>query len=209
MSLKQWMARIFGGGPEGHKRSRAMGWLIILGLVGVAAMILNSYITVKDADSLSGIRASPPPEDEQVFGSSKEHASPFEGIEARYEAKMRDILEKIVGVGEVDILITIDSTEELVVEQNIQQHQQITDEKDQEGGTRHITDVTRSGEVVVMQVSGEQTPVVLKRIQPKIRGVLVVAKGAENLTVKKLIVQAVERGLGAPAQKISVIPRKQ
>lgn len=209
MSGRQWLDKLFGGGPGGKKRVQAIGWMLIAGLIGIAFMIINSYITIKDAESISGIRASPPYEEEQAFGSGNKESPLFEQFEARYEAKMRDILEKIVGVGEVDILVTIESTEELVVEQNTQQHQQITSEKDQDGGTRHITDVTRNGEVVLYQVSGDQTPVVLKRINPKIRGVVVVATGAENLTVKKLITEAVERGLGAPAHRISVIPRKQ
>lgn len=209
MKWTQWMERLFGGGPGSARRLNTIGWLIIVGLAGLAVMILNSYITVKDADSISGIRASPPQEEEPAFGGKEKEASAFEEFEGRYEARMKDILEKIVGVGEVDILVTIDSTEELVVEQNIQHQQQITNEKDQDGGTRHITDVSRNGEVVLYQVAGEQTPVVLKKIKPRIRGVLVVAKGAENTTVKKLILQAVERGLGAPAHRISVIPRKQ
>lgn len=209
MSGRPWLDKLFGGGPGGKKRVQAIGWLLIAGLVGIAAMILNAYVTIKDAESLSGIRASPQLEEEQVFGAGDKEPPLFEQYEVRYEAKMRDILEKIVGVGEVDILVTIESTEELVVEHHTQQHQQITSEKDHDGGTRHITDVTRSGEVVLYQISGDQSPVVLKRINPEIRGVVVVATGAENLTVKKLITEAVERGLGAPAHRISVIPRKQ
>jgi stage III sporulation protein AG len=50
---------------------------------------------------------------------------------------------------------------------------------------------------------------VVKTVKPKIRGVVVVAKGAENATVKKLISDAVERGLEVPAHRISVVPRKQ
>lgn len=209
MKWMQWVERIFGGGSGGKKKVNAFGWLIIIGLAGLAAMILNSYVTVKDADSLSGIRASPETDDEQTFGTGHKEDSEFEEFESRYETEMKDILEKIVGVGQLDILVTIDSTEELVVEHNLQEKQQTTNEKDRDGGTRHITDVNRSGEVVLYQVSGDQTPIVLRKIKPKIRGVLVVAGGAENLTVKKLIVQAVERGLGVPAHRISVIPRKQ
>ncbi|MNN46313.1 hypothetical protein D3C81_1606920 [compost metagenome] len=48
-----------------------------------------------------------------------------------------------------------------------------------------------------------------KKIKPKVRGVLIVAKGAENKTVKALIVDAVEKGLNVPAYRISVVPRKQ
>jgi len=205
----QWLERLVGGGPDGKKRLSALGWLVIVGLTGFAIMILQSYLTIEDADSLSGMSAYT--DEQQVFGQreGERMASEFEEFEARYEARMKEILEKIVGVGEVDILVTIESTEELVVEQNMQQSQQVTDEKDRDGGTRHITDISRSGEVVLYQSSGSQSPVVLKRIKPKIRGVLVVATGAENLTVKKLIVEAVERGIGAPAHRISVIPRKQ
>lgn len=204
-----WLEKLLGGGPDGKKRMNALGWLIVVGMFGIAAMIFNSFITVKDADQLSGLAGLPDAQEAPAFGKEGKEPSGFEEIEARYEARMKDILEKIVGVGEVDILVTIDSTEELIVEKNWQQSQQVTDEKDKEGGTRHITDLTRNGEVVLYQVSGQQSPIVLKRVKPKIRGVLVVASGAENLTVRKLIIEAVERGLDAPSHRISVIPRKR
>lgn len=48
-----------------------------------------------------------------------------------------------------------------------------------------------------------------KRIKPQVRGVLVVAKGAENKVVRGLVEQAIEKGLNVPIQRISVVPRKQ
>ena len=205
----KWLESWLGGGPGGQKRVNTVRWFVLIGLAGLAVMILNSYMHVKDADSISGIRASPAPEDVNVFQSSEKEASEFEVYEGRYEARMKEILKRIVGVGELDVMITIESTEELVMESNRQQTSQVTNEKDQDGGTRQITNVTSSGEVVLYQVSGELTPIVLKKIKPKIRGVLVVAKGAENLTVKKLIIEAIERGLGVPSHRISVVPSKQ
>lgn len=206
-----WLERLVGGGPGGGKRVGTFRWLMLVGLTGMAVMILNSYLTVKDADSLagSGIRASPPEDSEEVFGTGEKMSSEFEQAEQRYESRMKEILERIVGVGEVDVMVTIESTEEIVVEKNVQQRHQVTDEKDRDGGTRHITDVTRNGEIVLYQAAGGQTPVVVKKIKPEIRGVLVVAGGAENATVKRLIVQAVERGLGVPQHRVSVVPRKQ
>jgi stage III sporulation protein AG len=205
----QWLEQLFGSGRNGKKRVQTMGWLIIIGLIGFAAMIMNAYVTVKDADSLSNTGSFDLEPVQEAFGESQKQNSEFEQFEARYEARMKEILEKIVGVGQVDILVTIEATEELVAQQNQQQSQQVTNEKDQDGGTRQITDMNRSGEVVLYQSSGNQSPVIIKKIKPKIRGVVVVASGAENLVVKKLIVEAVERGLGAPAHRISVIPRKQ
>jgi stage III sporulation protein AG len=173
-------------------------------------MILNSYVTVKDVDPIGVGRASPPDTAKPAFGGSvSKEQSIFREYEEAYQAQLKDILTKIVGVGEVEVLVTIESTEEIVVERNSKDSQQVTNEKDQQGATRHITDVTRSGEVVLYEVSGGKQPLVTKTIKPKIRGVLVVAKGAENLTVKKMITEAVERGLDVPANRISILPRKQ
>lgn len=72
-----------------------------------------------------------------------------------------------------------------------------------------MTQYTRDGQIVTYENSGSEQPIVTKKIKPKIRGVLVVARGAENKTVKGLIVDAVEKGLNVPAYRISVVPRKQ
>jgi stage III sporulation protein AG len=204
MKWQEWLGRLVGGG----RRGRITGWVLVAGLVGAAAMILNSYLTLKDADSIAGSREPPPAEEARAIGRSDPEPSEYEAFEARYEAAIRDILQKIAGVGEVDVMVTIDSTEELVVERHVEQRQQNTNEKDGQGGTRTISDASRSGQVVLVQAKGDQSPVVIKKIRPQIRGVVVVAVGAENLTVKKMIAEAVERGLGVPAHRISVIPGK-
>lgn len=211
MGKWQWMEKWLGGGPNGAKRMNTFRWLLLMGLVGAAFMILNSFITVKEIDPISqGSRASPPEEAVPVWGSgsSKEQTS-FREYEEAYQNRLKDILTKMVGVGEVEVLVTIESTEEVTVERNTKETQQITNERDQHGATRHITDISKSGEVVLYEVSGAKQPLVVKTIKPKIRGVLVVAKGAENLTVKKMISEAVERGLDVPAHRISIMPRKQ
>ncbi|MNW54167.1 hypothetical protein D3C74_317600 [compost metagenome] len=87
--------------------------------------------------------------------------------------------------------------------------QELTEETDPNGGKRHITQYTKDGQIVTYESSGNEQPIVTKKIKPKVRGVLIVAKGAENKVVKSLIVDAVEKGLNVPAYRISVVPRKQ
>ncbi|PZE22057.1 stage III sporulation protein AG [Paenibacillus xerothermodurans] len=207
--MMKWLEKWLGGGPGGAKRISTFRWLMLLGLTGAAFMILNSFITVKDVDPIGEGRASPP-EAQPAFGiTGSKEKSLFRDYEEAYQAQLKDILSKIVGVGEVEVLVTIDSTEQVTVERNTKDRQQITNEKDPQGATRHITDVERSGEVVLYEVSEGKQPLIVNTIKPKIRGVLVVAKGAENLTVKKMITEAVARGLDVPASKISILPRKQ
>ena len=57
-------------------------------------------------------------------------------------------------------------------------------------------------------VSGESRPIILKLIKPQIRGVIVVANGAENSVVKQMLSEAVQRGLNVPPARISILPRK-
>ncbi|WNR42559.1 stage III sporulation protein AG [Paenibacillus roseipurpureus] len=207
-TLLQWMEHKFGGGPGGPKRKNTLLWLIMVGLLGAALMIINSFITVKDLDPIGTGRASPPPTKEVFAGSSSKENSSFHDYEKTYGDQLKEILQKIVGVGDVEVLVTIESTEEMTVDKNYNDNQTMTTERDNGGATRNISQVTRSGEVVLYQVSGDQKPLVLKYIKPKIRGVIVVAKGAENLTVKKMIMEAVERGMDVQASKISILPRK-
>lgn len=206
-AMEQWI----GGGPGGDKRIKTFRYLILIGLIGAAIMIFTSFLNVKEVDPYAQGRDSPMQAGSQdVFlKQTQADASPFEMYEKQYEERLKDTLEKIVGVDQVNVLITIDSTEEQIFQKNTSESQSVTEEKDSGGATRHITNISRSGEVVLYEVSDQQTPLIVKTIKPRIRGVIVVASGAENLTIKKLLIEAVQKGLNVPAHKISVLPRKQ
>lgn len=204
--LEQW----FGKGTDGKKRAQTFRLVLILGLVGLALMLLYSFVNVKQIDT--GGEGREPPASQNVSapvtpGGTGE--GPFAEIEFSLENKTKEILEKIVGVGAVDVLVTVDSTEEVVVQRNVKDTQELTEETDKDGGKRHVTQYTRDGQIMTYEAGGNEQPIVTKKIKPKVRGVLIVAKGAENKTVKGLIVDAVEKGLNVPAYRISVVPRKQ
>lgn len=206
--LEQWAG---GGGSGSPKRSHTFRWLIILGLLGVAIMLFNSFVNVKKLDSENTGREPPPVESSQsaLQQSGGTASDSFDSIEQAMEDRTKEILEKIVGVGTVDIMVTVDSTEEVVVQRNMNDSQQQSEETDASGGKRHTTQYTRDGEIVTYSQSGNETPIITKRIKPQVRGVLVVAKGAENKVVRGLIEQAIEKGLNVPSYRISVVPRKQ
>ncbi|AZN43708.1 stage III sporulation protein AG [Paenibacillus albus] len=195
-----------GGGP---KRVKTLRWLLILGGIGIALVILNSFLDYRQvpASDQQTTSSSTPPSD-PAFNNSSHSDSPFGDIEHSLENRLKEILEKVVGVGTVDVLITVDSTEESVVQLNEKESQQITNESDKSGGKRTVTSITKEGQVVLYDTSGDKAPIIVKRLQPKIRGILIVAKGAENGTVRRLIVDAVEKGLNVAVNRISVIPRK-
>lgn len=211
--MKQWFKKMetwMGGGDGGARRSQTFRWLIILGLIGVGIMLFNSFVNVKKIDSENIGREPPDPATSVAsIQSDPSEQNPFQAIEIAFEDKIKGVLENIVGVGTVDVMVTVDSTEELVVQRNVKDSQQLTEETDASGGKRHMTQYTRDGEIITYEIAGDQTPIVTKKLKPQIRGVLVVARGAENKVVKDLITDAVEKGLNVAAYRISVVPRKQ
>lgn len=212
--MAKWLEKLeamAGGGPGGPKRVKMLRLLLIIGCVGALLMLINSFLTFNKVEpSLQGQGQNLQSVDDTVWTSSgSQEGASFETAEQPLEARLKEILEKIVGVGEVDVLVTIDSTEEIVVERNEKETQSVTDENDKNGGKRHITAINKDGEVVLVEVSGDQKPIIKKTINPRIRGVLIVAKGAENVTVRRLIIDAVEKGVNVAATRISVAPRKQ
>lgn len=210
--MGNWYAsfeKLIGGGPGGKKRVTVVRMLVLVGAVGIFFMLIQSYLPFKRIESVQ----QPPQTElssEEVFKSGQPSSdSPFANIEAALEDRLKEMLQKMIGVGKVDVMITVESTEEKIVERNINSTESTTDETDRNGGKRHLTTVTSDGQVVLYQASDGQQPLITKIINPRIRGVLIVAEGAEDAAVRKLIIQAVEKGMNVVPTRISVVPSKK
>ena len=89
-TLLQWMEHKFGGGPGGPKRKNTLLWVIMVGTLGAALMIINAFINVKDLDPINTGRASPPPVSKETFvGSSSKENSSFHDYEQAYGDQLK------------------------------------------------------------------------------------------------------------------------
>jgi stage III sporulation protein AG len=215
--MAKWLQQLesfIGGGSGGPRRVKAFRWLVLIGLIGAAMLLVASLMNVKTVDPSKDPNLTPPrdedtPQQVTFLGKDDPKGNSYIDIETEIEGRLKDLLERMVGVGTADVMVTVDSTEETVVQLNEKQMQQITEETDRNGASRHITDITKDGQVVLYEVSsGVQSPIVVKKLKPRIRGVAILANGAENATVHKLIAELVSRGLDVPIHRISVAPRK-
>ncbi|WP_338130388.1 stage III sporulation protein AG [Cohnella ginsengisoli] len=172
--MAKWLQKLetyIGGGPGGPKRVKTFRWLILIGLVGAALILASSFIKMKPVTPPDGDGAVPPgdgdkPAQQETFlGTGEGKDDPFAEIETQLDIRLKEMLEKIAGVGTADVMVTVDSTEETVVQLNEKKTQQITDETDKNGARRHITDVTQDGQVVLYEVSGGKSPIVVKKDQ--------------------------------------------
>lgn len=78
------------------------------------------------------------------------------------EEKLENILSKIDGVGEVDVLITYSNTSEIVPLYNEDSKESTTEETDKEGGTRRINESTSKKDIIYKENNGEKEPITRK-----------------------------------------------
>ncbi|MCI8408114.1 MAG: stage III sporulation protein AG [Lachnospiraceae bacterium] len=127
----------------------------------------------------------------------------------KQEKKLADILTKVDGIGEVEVMITAKASKEKITLKDTPYQRTETNEQDSGGGTRQKTEIS-SEETSVMDKlkDGEETPYVTKELQPEIEGVIVIATGAKNPQIETEINEAVVALFSVPAHKIKVMKMK-
>ena len=118
------------------------------------------------------------------------------------EQRLEELLKKVSGIGDVQVMITLKSSAETVVLKDSPYTSEITDESDSEGGHRTVTQIEQGEETIL---AGDNEPYVIKRIEPEVQGVVVIAEGAGDLRIVTEIVEAVEVLFEVPAHKVKVM----
>lgn len=186
-------------------------FLLILLILGVLLMFSSNLFPAKQEEIpvLKPETGQESPKDVPTFGGkNSDSMSVVEKYEKAYEQELKAALEEVAGVKDVSIEINLDSSEEKILEKNIVKRSQTTDETDKEGGKRKVSDESMDEKTVIIREGDKETPVVLRTEKPKVRGVLVVAKGVDNIQVKQMVREAVTRMLEVPSHRVSVLPKK-
>lgn len=122
------------------------------------------------------------------------------------ENRLENILTQIKGVGEVDVMITYESSTEVIPASNTTKSNQVTEEKDAQGGTRTTTQEDMTENIVT---TNNNDLMVIKEIKPQIRGVVVVAEGAGDIRVKSELIEAVRTVFQVPAHRVMVYEKNE
>lgn len=177
--------------------------LVILLCMGVALIIVANFyneITYKNRVSLN--EAS----ENKNENSNTGYSIRDDDYGLEIEKQLSAILSKISDAGKVSVMITYKSGKELVTQKDNSRVDKVIDEKDTDGGTRVTNESSIDDKtVMVNQQGGSSQPVVVKEINPEIKGVIVVAEGAKYSKVKLKISEAVQTVLDIPAYRVTVL----
>jgi len=124
--------------------------------------------------------------------------------EDQQELKLQKKLSAIKGVGRVEVMITYKSSKEIVTAMNTTESETVTEEQDSSGGTRRVSQRDVNSQTVTIGETGNAKPLVIKEMEPEIKGVIVIAEGARDIRVKLDLIRAVQTALGVSPQQVEV-----
>ena len=172
-------------------------WQTVMVIAAVAVLVL---LSVKDAiHTQKDNKADEKTDVIQINrGSDEEYVKTL-------EEKLKAVLAKVEGVGNVEVMITLQSSSEKVALKDVPVSSEITDEENTGGLRRRQTNSSSEESTIYEESGNDKTPYVVKEIQPKIMGVVVVSQGGDNYTVKKEIIEAVQVLFGLETHMIKVM----
>lgn len=130
----------------------------------------------------------------------------YEKANNEMEGRLKSILSQVYGAGKVDVMVSYSVSKEKIPVSDVKKSESITDEKDSGGGTRKISQSSYESSIVFENgQNGEKSAMIVKELEPEVKGVLVVAEGAGSPAVKDKLCRAVQVLLDIPIHKIQVV----
>lgn len=176
--------------------------LVVLVLAGILLVVITIPINEPESTNVTT-------QEETVayptVETKKEEYEKWYAYATYLEEELETILSKAKGVGDVSVMITLEASEEIIVQKDESIVSNETKEQDAQGGTRTVTGTDHKEETIYQKKEGVEVPYVTKTKLPEISGVLVVAQGAGNAETKKRIVEIAEALFSIETHKITVV----
>ena len=153
----------------------------------------------KAAKIESGTEENTEKTEEKTGGLNKNTCYDIDSYVENLEKRVEEMLSGMAGAGKVQVMITVSDTGTEILEKDT----------DDAGGRRKNTESGQREEAVYFRdAEGNEIPYVVQRKLPEVTGVVVIAEGAGNETVKENIIGAVGVLFNLNEHRIKVIRMK-
>ena len=177
-ALGQWLKKM--------KIGKWQAVLLAGGLVGILLLCLTS---------LPGGRSSAG----SATSTQNEIRVDLTEYEQQLERRLQETISAIAGAGETRVMLTLDSGSE-----PIYATQGKTDQKNSTDGERQEESHSAEKNYVTIGTGAGEQGLVLKMLEPQVRGAAVVCQGGDDIVVRQAVIEAVTAVLGIGANKVSV-----
>ena len=119
--------------------------------------------------------------------------------ERQLEHRLGDIIAAIAGAGDTKVMLTLDCGSE-----PIYAVQGKSDSRHSASDSTSEESLSASKEYVIVGSGSSGQGLILKMVEPQVRGVAVICRGGDDIIVRQAIVEAVTAVLGIGSNKVSV-----
>lgn len=141
------------------------------------------------------------------YGGAQGGGDNGKSYERQLEDRVKKILSTVEGVGKVDVMIVLKSSEEKILRTDSSSSLSQTEELEPDGASRSVTSRTVEENTVLSGNGSDNLPVIEKELKPEIEGIIVSAQGGGNAVIKEEISAALEALFHVPRHKIRVLKR--
>lgn len=128
----------------------------------------------------------------------------------KIQQDLEDMVSNIEGAGKSKVLITLEEGEETIyLAEKKENSQTVTDENSYSQNLKRKTDDIEKKYITTKDSNGNENPVIIKKLEPKIRGAVISCQGAKNKEVRKSIIKIVSVALDINSSKIYVTKFKK
>ena len=156
--------------PKWDRRELGLRAIVLLGLVGMGCILFSSFLPEKKETSV-------PP---QITA---------EDYRRELEAQLTEILRRMDGVGETEVLVTLAGSEEYVYAK---------------ADDRTVTDTQTRSSVSYVTVGGSREALLETVAHPAVTGVVIVCEGGASPAVQEAVTRAASVACGLPTNRIYV-----
>lgn len=161
--------------------------IIVAGFAGIALIFISNFF--------SGCTNNEKAKEETVTFNSD-----ISSYKEETEKNLEDIVSSIDGAGNTRVYVTVDSSTECIYAAN--DKNSITENRGDSTSDNNTT--SEKTYITVRSSDGTEQAVLLKQVEPKIRGVLVLCSGGENKVINGRVLEAVTKALNISSAKVCV-----
>lgn len=155
--------------------SKKIKIIVAVGLIGIVLIFAS--------DLLAG--------NEKKAKNDNEGSISYEEYTEELENKLVQLISSIDGVGECQVMVTLENTTESVYATDVE----IKNDD---------SSVNQKDKYVIYDSENGETPVLIKEYLPKVQGVTVVCTGGDNTAVKEKIIESVTSLFNIPTNRVSI-----
>lgn len=182
---------------QDNKQKKIINILFIVFCLGFAIIIFNKQNTIEEEK-----------QQKTQNNTSVLHEEDTINYNDAIEKRLEDEFKKIDGVGNVNVLLTMKTKGEIVLNKDSPYSSSKITEMDKEGGSRESDEIDQQQvTVMIKKGDGSEEPIIIKELLPEVNGILIIAEGGDNLIVKNNLINAAKVLLDLPAHKIEVMKR--